>query len=334
MRPRARAKIYNRRKVLQYGLAAAFVPMAPALVRAQASDLPSGPIRVILPTLHGGQADTLGRLIGDRVGPAIDRSFVMEPRAGAGGLIAGEYVARAVPDGNTLLFVTGGHTTLPGLYAKSIKFDAVKDFAFICQISESSFAIAVAPDHPAKSFPHLLELSKKDPGKINFSSTGAGSTQHLIGEVCQERFRVKWTHVPYPGGAGPVNDVIGGRVDMAINSMLTLAPLVNGGKLRALAVSSTAREPLLPDTPSFGEISPGFFVGTILGLAAPAKTPRPIVERLNREIAKVVNTDAMRERLRGMANHAKAGTPEEFATTVAEYVARWTGVIEKLGIGR
>ncbi len=334
MRPRARAKIYNRRKVLQYGLAAAFVPMAPALVRAQASDLPSGPIRVILPTLHGGQADTLGRLIGDRVGPAIDRSFVMEPRAGAGGLIAGEYVARAVPDGNTLLFVTGGHTTLPGLYAKSIKFDAVKDFAFICQISELSFAIAVAPDHPAKSFPHLLELSKKDPGKINFSSTGAGSTQHLIGEVCQERFRVKWTHVPYPGGAGPVNDVIGGRVDMAINSMLTLAPLVNGGKLRALAVSSTAREPLLPDTPSFGEISPGFFVGTILGLAAPAKTPRPIVERLNREIAKVVNTDAMRERLRGMANHAKAGTPEEFATTVAEYVARWTGVIEKLGIGR
>ena len=115
---------------------------------------------------------------------------------------------------------------------------------------------------------------------------------------------MKWTHVPYPGGAGPVNDVIGGRVDMAINSMLTLAPLVNGGKLRALAVSSLERDPLLPDTPSFGEISPGFFVGTILGLAAPARTPRPIVERLNREIAKVVNTDAMRERL---ATHGQQG---------------------------
>ena len=110
--------------------------MAPTILCAQVPDLPSGPIRVILPTLHGGQADTLGRLIGDRVGPAIDRSFVMEPRAGAGGLIAGEYVARAVPDGNTLLFVTGGHTTLPGLYKNSIKFDAVKDFAFVCQISE------------------------------------------------------------------------------------------------------------------------------------------------------------------------------------------------------
>ena len=325
---------HNRRKILQLGLSAVFVPTAPAFVRAQASDLPAGPIRVILPTLHGGQADTLGRLIGDRVGPAIDRSFVMEPRAGAGGLIAGEYVARATPDGNTLLFVTGGHTTLPGLYNRTIKFDAVKDFAFVCQISESSFAIAVAPNHPAKSFAHLLELSKADPGKITFSSTGVGSTQHLIGEVCQERFGVKWTHVPYPGGAGPVNDVIGGRVDMAINSMLTLAPLVNGGTLRALAVSSLERDPLLPSTPSFGEISPGFFVGTILGLAAPAGTPRPIVERLNREIAKVVNTDVMRERLATMANKAKAGTPEEFTAIVAEYVARWTGVIDKLGIAR
>jgi len=330
----ARVGTYSRRKILQLGLSAVFVPTAPAFVRAQASDLPAGPIRVILPTLHGGQADTLGRLIGDRVGPAIDRSFVMEPRAGAGGLIAGEYVARATPDGDTLLFVTGGHTTLPGLYKRTIKFDAVKDFAFVCQISESSFAIAVAPDHPIKSFAHLLELSKADPGKITFSSTGVGSTQHLIGEVCQERFGVNWTHVPYPGGAGPVNDVIGGRVDMAINSMLSLAPLVNGGTLRALAVSSLERDPLLPSMPSFGEISPGFFVGTILGLAAPAGTPRPIVERLNREIAKVVNTEVMRERLATMANKAKAGTPEEFTAIVAEYVARWTGVIDKLGIAR
>ncbi len=173
----------SRRTFLQFGFSAAFTPMMPAIVRAQTSDLPSGPIRIILPTAFGGQADTLARLIADRVGPAIDRTFVLEPRAGAGGLIAGEYVARAAPDGNTLLFVTGGHTILPGLYAKSIKFDAVKDFAFVCQISESSFAIAVASDHPVKSFAHLLELSKASPGKYTYSSTGVGSTQHLIGEV-------------------------------------------------------------------------------------------------------------------------------------------------------
>ena len=136
------------------------------------------------------------------------------------------------------------------------------------------------------------------------------------------------------GRRQPVNDVIGGRVDMSINSMLTLAPLVNGGTLRALAVSSLERDPLLPDTPSFGEISPGFFVGTILGLAAPASTPRPIVERLNREIAKVVNTDAMRERLATWPTRPRRARRRSSPQTVAEYVERWTGVIDKLGIAR
>ena len=159
---------------LELALGAAFVPMAPAILRAQTSDLPSGPIRLVLPTASGGQADTIGRLIADRVGPAIDRTIIMEPKPGAGGLIAGEFVARAAPDGNTLLFVTGGHTILPGLYAKTIKFDAVKDFAFICQLTEASFAIAVAADHPAKSFADMLELSKRDPGKRTFSSVGRG----------------------------------------------------------------------------------------------------------------------------------------------------------------
>jgi tripartite-type tricarboxylate transporter receptor subunit TctC len=326
--------VHSRRTILRLALGAAFVPMAPAIARAQASDLPSGPIRIILPTVSGGQADTIGRLIGDRVGQAIDRSFVMEPRAGAGGLIAGEYVARAVPDGNTLLFVTGGHTILPGLYARTIKFDGVKDFAFVSQLTEASFAIAVAADHPAKSFADMLELSKREPGKRTFSSTGLGSTQHLIGEVSQQRFGVQWIHVPYPGGAQPLNDVMGGRVDMSIDSMLTLTPLVQAGRMRALAVTSAERQSLMPDTPSFGELSPGFAVGTILGIAAPAKTPPAIVTRLNREIAKVVNTEAMRERLRTMGNTAKAGTPEEFTQIVTQYVERWTGVINRLGIAR
>ncbi len=322
----------SRRSVLRLGLSAAFVPVAPAILRAQATDLPSGPIKIILPTQFGGQPDALSRLIMDSVGPAIDRNYVLEPRAGAGGLIAGEFVARAPPDGNTLLFITGGHTILPGLYARSIKFDAVKDFAFVAQISEASFAIAIAPGHPAKSFAEILELSKKDPGKYSFTSTGIGSTQHLIGELVQEKFGVKWTHVPYPGGAQPTTDVIGGRVDMCINPMLGLAPLVTGGQLRGLAVTSKDRDPMLPAVPSFGEISPGFFVGTILGIAAPAKTPRPIVERLNREIVKVINTDATQERLRTLGSNPKPGTPEDFTAVVAEYVERWTGVIGRLGI--
>jgi tripartite-type tricarboxylate transporter receptor subunit TctC len=329
-----RRSVYTRRSVLGLGLGAAFVPMTPAILRAQAADLPSGPIRLVLPTASGGQADVIGRLIADSVGPAIQRNIIMEPKPGAGGLIAGEYVARAAPDGNTLLFVTGGHTILRGLYAKTIKFDAVKDFAFICQLTEANFAIAVGADHPAKSFNEMLELSKRDPGKRTFSSVGAGSTQHLIGEVAQQQFGVQWTHIPYQGGAMPLNDVIGGRVDMSIDSMLTITPLVQGGRMRALAVTSAERHPLLPDTPSFGELKPGFSVGTFLGIAAPAKTPPAIVARLNREIARAVNADATRERLRQMGNTAKAGTPEELTATVTQYVERWTGVINRLGIAR
>lgn len=329
-----RRSTQNRRAFLGLSLGAAFVPMAPAYLRAQEPDLPSGPIRLVLPTASGGQADTIGRLIGDRVGPAIKRTIIMEPKPGAGGLIAGEYVARAAPDGNTLLFVTGGHTILPGLYAKTIKFDAVKDFAFVCQLTEASFAIAVAADHPAKSFADMLELSKRDPGKRTFSSVGAGSTQHLIGEVAQQQFGVQWTHIPYQGGAMPLNDVIGGRVDMSIDSMLTIVPLVQGGRMRALAVASAERQAMLPDTPSFGELKPGFSVGTFLGIAAPARTPPAIVARLNREIARAVNAEPTRERLRTMGNTAKAGTPEELAAMVAQYVERWTDVINQLGIAR
>ena len=290
--------------------------MAPALVRAQASDLPSGPIRVILPTLHGGQADTLGRLIGDRVGPAIDRSFVMEPRAGAGGLIAGEYVARAVPDGNTLLFVTGGHTTLPGLYAKSIKFDAVKDFAFVCQITESSFAIAVATDHPAKSFAELLEMSKREPGKSNFSSTGAGSTQHLIGEVFQERFGIM-DAVHYPGGARPVNDVIAGRVDMAINSMLTIAPGQRRADAGAGGVFGRTR-----GTAAQHAVVRGDFAG-VLGRHDPGPRRSGRDAKADRRPPQPGDRQGGPGRCHpraagGLGNPAKAGTPEELAQTVAQ----------------
>ena len=293
-------------------------PDGSRIARAQAVDLPVGPIRIILPTAAGGQADTLGRLIGDRVGPAIDRSFVMEPRAGAGGLIAGEYVARAAPDGNTLLFVTGGHTILPGLYAKTIKFDAVKDFAFVCQITESSFAIAVATDHPAKSFADLLEMSKRDPGKLTFSSTGAGSTQHLIGEVAQQRFGVQWTHVPYPGGAMPLNDVIGGRVDMSINSMLTIAAAGAARPDARPAATSLERQHCCPTRLVRRNLSASPSARSSASRAG--RTP-PASSPAQPEIAKAVNADATRQRLPTMANKAKAGTPRN-SPNVAQYVAR------------
>ena len=226
---RARAR-HNRRKILQLGLSAAFVPTAPAIVRAQASDLPAGPIRVILPTLHGGQADTLGRLIGDRVGPAIDRSFVMEPRAGAGGLIAGEYVARADARRQhaAVRHRRPHHPARPLRSHHQVR----RGEGLRLRLPDQRVRASRSRSHPSirrSRSPICWSCRRRIRERSRSAAPGVGSTQHLIGEVCQERFGVKWTHVPYPGGAGPVNDVIGGRVDMAINSMLTLAPLVNGG---------------------------------------------------------------------------------------------------------
>jgi tripartite-type tricarboxylate transporter receptor subunit TctC len=192
----------------------------------------------------------------------------------------------------------------------------------------------VATDHSAKSFTELIEMSKREPGKRTFSSVGAGSTQHLIGELAQLQFGVSWTHVPYGGGAMPLNDVMAGRVDMSIDSMLTIVPLVDGGRMRALAVTSDKRQALLPNVQSFGELSPGFAVGTFLALAAPARTPPAIVARLNREIAAAVQAESTKERLRALGNTAKSGTPEEVTQVAAEYVARWKQVVEKLGIAR
>jgi len=329
VRPRG-GRDFVRRAFLRSGICAALAAFVPAHVQAQDASLPPGPIKIVLPTAAGGQPDTIARLLADRVTPVINRTFVIEPRAGAGGLIAGEYVARAAPDGQTLLFVTGGHTILPGLYARTIKFDAIKDFAFIAQISDVFFAIAVGPDHPAKTFGDLIELSRRK--EHTFSSTGTGSTQHLIGELLKQQLGLQWTHVPYPGGAAPLNDVMTGRVDISVDSLLRLVPLGESGKLRLLAVSSDKRNERLPNVPALGEFSPGLAVGSFLALAAPAGTPPAIVARLNREIVKALSAEDLKQRLVALGNTPKTGSPEEVTALAAQYVARWTGIIQKLGI--
>ncbi len=323
-----RAITHSRRKILQFGLSAAFVPMAPAFVRAQASDLPSGPIRVILPTLHGGQADTLGRLIGDRVGTAIERNFVMEPRAGAGGLIAGEYVARAVPDGNTLLFVTGGHTTLPGLYARTIKFDAVKDFAFVCQISE----FELRHRSPARS---SREVVRPSAGRVEAKSGKDHVQQHR-------------------GGFNPASDRRGlpGAIRREVDAR-ALSGRRGTDQRRDRRACRHGDQLHAHDCPA-GERRENAGAGGVLNGPRSAAARHAVVRG---NLAGLLRRDDPRSRRAGadaaadrrapqprdcqscedrrhagaagdMANKAIGGTPEEFTTTVAQYVERWTGVIK------
>jgi tripartite-type tricarboxylate transporter receptor subunit TctC len=299
---------------------------------AQSAGLPPGPISIALPTAAGGQADVVGRLVGQRMSEILSRPVLMEPKPGAGGLFAGQFVANAEPNGSTLLFVTGAHSILPGIHRKTIKFDAVKDFAFISTISTVSFIVSVAPDHPAKSFADLIDMSKKNANSISFSSVGVGSTHHLIGELIQRSYGVKWTHVPYKGGtAGPL-DVSAGRVSVAIDTVLTTLPLLQGGKLRALAVSQKPRVPQLPDVPAISELPPGVDTGSYLGLAAPARTPREIIDVLNKAIVAALNDATVQERLRTIGNNPQSSSPEEFTRRVTGDVARWTKLIIDLDI--
>jgi tripartite-type tricarboxylate transporter receptor subunit TctC len=288
------------------------------------SPMPAGPFTVVIPTAVGGQADVIARLIGNKMSDILGRPLVIEPKPGAGGLFSGQYVARAAPTGSTLLFVTGAHSILPGIHRATIKFDAVKDFEFISTISTVPFIVSVAPNHPAKTFQDLIAISKKEPGKISYSTVGAGSTHHLIGELVQRTFGVKWIHVPYKGGATGLIDVSTGRVSVAIDTPVSSLPLLGSGKLRPLAVSQNPRMKQLPDVPTFPEISPGLSVGSYLGLAAPAGTPRPVIDTLNKAMTEAVRDPDIQKKLSALGNNPQASTPDEFGKRVASDVARWT----------
>jgi tripartite-type tricarboxylate transporter receptor subunit TctC len=299
---------------------------------SQRAALPPGPWSIIIPTTAGGQADVVARLIGNKMAESLGRPLVIEAKPGAGGLFSGQYVAKAPPNGSTLLFVTGAHSILPGIHRATITFDAVKDFEFISTISTVPFIVSVAPDHPAKTFNALIEMSKKGPNEISYSSVGSGSTHHLIGELLQRTFGVKWTHVPYKGGSTGLMDVSTGRVAVAIDTPVTTLPMIQGGRLRPLAVSQAPRMTQLPDVPAFSELSPGLNVGTYLGLAAPARTPRPIIDLLNRAVAAAVADATVQDRLKTLGNTPQSSTPEAFSQRVSNDVARWTKLIGELKI--
>jgi tripartite-type tricarboxylate transporter receptor subunit TctC len=322
----------TRREFMRSAAALAAVGASGTSAWTQGIAMPPGPWSIIIPTAAGGQADVVSRLVGNKMVETLGRPLVVEAKPGAGGLFSGQYVAKADPNGSTLLFVTGAHSILPGIHRATINFDAVKDFEFISTISTVSFIISTAPGFAAKTFPQLIELSKTAPETVSYSTVGPGSTHHLIGELLQKTFGVKWTHVPYKGGATGLLDVAAGRVSIAIDTPVTTLPLVQSGTLRPLAVSQAPRMPQLPDVPAMSGFSPGLNVGTYLGLAAPARTPKPIVDLLNRAMVAAVADPTVQQRLNAIGSTPQSSTPEAFTQRVAGDVQRWTALITELNI--
>ena len=277
----------------------------------------------------GGNADVVARLVGQKLQDVLGQPVVIDIKSGAGGAIATGSVVKAVPDGYSLVMLTGAHTVSAAL-RKNLGYDAVKDFAFLSTVSFFPFVVAVRTEHPAKSLAQLVEMSRQR--ELSFTSVGVGSTQHMVGELLGASSGGQFLHVPYRGGGAPVQAVIGGEVDLLCDTLTVAMPHIQSGRLRALAVTSAQAWPTLPGVPPVAATLPGFEVRSWLGIAAPAGTPDAIVQRLNGAIRTVLAREDVQKSLANLGSIASPSAPEAMKDMVQKEVARWKDVIAKRGI--
>ncbi|MCE2945462.1 MAG: tripartite tricarboxylate transporter substrate binding protein [Betaproteobacteria bacterium] len=313
------------------GLAAAlFVCATAAHAQAAAeSRYPDRPIRLVVPFPPGGINDLVARIIGQSLSEQMKQSVVIDNRAGAGGTLGLGIAARANPDGYTLAFgATSTVAVSPALY-RNLPYDPVKAFAPIAPLAEVPSVALVTPSLPANSMKELVALARSKPGSLNYASAGAGTSQHMGTELLKTMARIDMVHVPYKGGAAAIADLIGGQVQLLIEPLPTAMPHIKSGKVRALAVTSASRLPILPELPTVAEAASlaGYELMIWFGLLAPADTPRPVVQHLNREVLKAIGSPEVRERFAQQGATASAArTPEQFGAFIRKEIARWAEV--------
>lgn len=295
------------------------------------SNYPVKPIRMVIALAPGGGVDTSGRLLGQKFTDAWGQQVIAENRPGAGGTIATELVARAAPDGYTLLMVSMSHTITPALY--KLSYDTIKDFAPISLFVQSPSVLTVHPSLPVKNVKELIAFTKARPNEILFSSSGNGSGQHLAMELLNRMAGITLVHVPYKGTAPSITDLAGGRVSVTVASAISTMPHVRANRLRALAVASAKRSPSVPELPTIAEVAiPGFAVDQWYSVMAPAGTPRDIVNKLHGEIVKTVNDPATKERLLAMGLDPVGSTPDDFTAYLKTETAKWSKLVKEAGI--
>jgi tripartite-type tricarboxylate transporter receptor subunit TctC len=298
-----------------------------ALATAQ-DGYPNKPIKIIVPFSPGGGGDAVVRLITDKLGERLGQPVIVENRPGASGYIGAQAVASAAPDGYTILMGFDGSLVVAPNLIKA-PFNTIADFAPITKLNDATLVLAVHASVPAKSLKELIEFSKSKPGGINFGSSGAATTTHLAGELLAQRSGMSLTHVPYKGGGQAVTDVVGGQIPLIFTVIPTISAFIKDGRLRAIAVSSLKRSNALPEVPTMIESGlPGFEVSSWYGLLAPAKTPKPIIERLQREVAAVLATPEIRERYLQGGFEPVGNKPEIFAQQISSDLDRWSKVVK------
>jgi tripartite-type tricarboxylate transporter receptor subunit TctC len=299
---------------------------------AQAPAYPTKAIRLVVPFPPGGATDILARNVAQKLSETWGQRVVVDNRPGAGGNIGSELVAKAAPDGYTLEMGTvGTHAINASLYSK-MPYDHVKDFAPIILVAGVPNVLVVNPSLPVNSVQELIAYAKANPGKLNFASSGPGTSIHLSGELFKVMAGVQMTHVPYKGSAPALQDLLGGQVQLMFDNLPPSLPQIKGGKLRALAVTSLTRAPALPDVPTIAESGlPGFEASSWFGILAPASTPPAIIAKVNAEVAKWLASPEGKDKLAAIGANAGGGSPEDFARHIQAETAKWAKVVKESG---
>jgi tripartite-type tricarboxylate transporter receptor subunit TctC len=293
---------------------------------------PSRPVRFILPFPPGGGTDILGRLIAERLSAGLGQPVVTENRGGAGGNVGAEAAAHSAPDGYTIVLVAPSLAISPSLYSR-LNYDPVKDLAPLSLVATVPNVMLTNPSVEAKNLQEFIALARARPGAMNYGSGGAGTSNHLAGELFNIVTGAKLVHVPYKGVNLAMQGVLSGEIHLVFIGIPAALPHIKAGRLRALALVAPQRSPALPDVPTAAEAGlKDFEVTTWYGVMAPAGTPRPIVTRLNGELVKIMNTPEVKERLAGMATDPLTSTPEEFAAYLKQEIAKWGDVVRKANL--
>src|SRR5438067_2571759 len=309
------------------------VALALHLGAALAQPWPSKALKLVTPFPPGGSADVIARLIGQQLSEQLGQPVVIDNRPGAGGVVGNEYAAKQPPDGYTLLLITGAYPVQAAML-KSLPFDPLADIAMVSMLTTYPFVISVRPDSPFRTLGELIAYAKAHPGKLNFPSSGVGTVHHLSGELLNAMAGIEMVHVPFRGGASPLTEVLGGRVDLLLEAMTLSIGQIHSGKLRALAVTSRERWQALPEVPTVAETVPGYEVNSFIGLGTTGGTPGGIVERLNGEVHKALARPQTHQRFVELGGAPGASTPPEMRAFIEREIAKWRSVIAARRIER
>jgi tripartite-type tricarboxylate transporter receptor subunit TctC len=298
---------------------------------ASALDYPTRPVRWVVGYPPGGATDILARLLGQRLSERLGQQFVIENKPGADNNIATESVINAEPDGYTALFVNPANYINASLYT-NLKFNFIRDIAPVAAFNRVPNVMTVNNDVPAKSVAEFIAYVKANPGKANLASSGNGTSVHLSGEMFMAMTGAKMQHVPYRGAAPAITDLLGGQVQVIFDNMPSILQHIRAGSLRALAVTSTARSPLLPDVPTLADTVPGYEASALFGMGVPKNTPKEIIEKLNKEINAVLAEPAIKAKLIDLGGEPLIGPPEAFGKMIVAETEKWEKVVKSAGV--